>query len=235
MIAIGNINASKVYLGSEEISKIYLGNTQIWGGSSPTPPTPVLPYDAQVEYLKCSGTQYINTGIYPDGTTKIELTGEFSNLTGYTRFGCRDANVNKQFMVLTTNNDIRIDLGTGPGYQSQWTVGAYVVEKITIDAQNKSVVVNIKNGSTQTHTYSSTFPSAASRPIMLFAFNNGGTITTATDMPISGFKCWKNSVLIMDLISVRVGTTGYMYDMVSGSLFGNDGTGSFDIGNDLTN
>lgn len=232
MIAIGNINASKVYLGSEEISKIYLGSTQIWGGSSPTP---VPPYDAKVEYLKCSGTQYINTGIYPDGTTKIELTGEFSNLTGYTRFGCRDANRNKQFMVITTSNDIRIDLGTGTDVQSQWTVGAYVAEKITIDAQNKSVVVNLKNGSTQTHTYSSTFPSAASYPIMLFAFNNGGTITTATDMLISGFKCWKNSSLVRDYIPVRVGTVGYLYDSVSGNLFGNDGTGSFAIGNDVTN
>lgn len=35
----------------------------------------------------------------------------------------------------------------------------------------------------------------------------------------------------MDLISVRVGQVGYMYDKVSGQLFGNAGTGTFVLGN----
>ena len=50
MIAIGNINASKVYLGDAEVGKIYLGGTQVWGGSEPGP-TPV-PY---VDWLKSLG------------------------------------------------------------------------------------------------------------------------------------------------------------------------------------
>ena len=33
---------------------------------------------------------------------------------------------------------------------------------------------------------------------------------------------------------VRVGTTGYLYDSVSGNLFGNEGTGDFILGNDKT-
>ena len=37
----------------------------------------------------------------------------------------------------------------------------------------------------------------------------------------------------MDLIPVRVGTTGYMYDKVSGQLFSNNGTGSFTLGQDI--
>jgi hypothetical protein len=40
--------------------------------------------------------------------------------------------------------------------------------------------------------------------------------------------------LVRDYIPVRVGTTGYMYDRVSGNLFGNSGTGSFVLGNDVT-
>ena len=41
-----------------------------------------------------------------------------------------------------------------------------------------------------------------------------------------------NNINIIDLIPVRVGTTGYMYDRVSGQLFGNDGTGDFIVGPD---
>jgi hypothetical protein len=34
------------------------------------------------------------------------------------------------------------------------------------------------------------------------------------------------------MIPVRIGTTGYMYDRVSGQLFGNAGTDDFILGND---
>ena len=39
--------------------------------------------------------------------------------------------------------------------------------------------------------------------------------------------------VLLDLIPVRKGTIGYMYDKVSGQLFGNAGTGSFILGNDI--
>ena len=41
-------------------------------------------------------------------------------------------------------------------------------------------------------------------------------------------------VSIFDFIPVRVGSIGYMYDRVSGQLFGNSGTGAFIIGPDKT-
>ena len=40
--------------------------------------------------------------------------------------------------------------------------------------------------------------------------------------------------LAVDLIPVRKGTVGYIYDRVSGQLFGNQGTGDFIIGPDKT-
>ena len=41
-----------------------------------------------------------------------------------------------------------------------------------------------------------------------------------------------NGVVLADMIPVRVGSVGYMYDRVSGQLFGNDGTGDFIVGPD---
>ena len=43
----------------------------------------------------------------------------------------------------------------------------------------------------------------------------------------------RNGVLLRDFIPVRVGQVGYMYDRVSGELFGNDGTGDFILGPDV--
>ena len=42
-----------------------------------------------------------------------------------------------------------------------------------------------------------------------------------------------NDILVRDLIPVRVGNVGYMYDKVSGQLFGNSGTGNFILGPDV--
>lgn len=39
--------------------------------------------------------------------------------------------------------------------------------------------------------------------------------------------------IVLDLIPVRVGNVGYMYDRVSRKLFGNTGTGDFAIGDDV--
>jgi hypothetical protein len=53
-------------------------------------------------------------------------------------------------------------------------------------------------------------------------------------MRVERFKITENNYLLYDFIPVRIGTTGYMYDKVSGQLFGNAGTGSFILGPDKT-
>ena len=47
-------------------------------------------------------------------------------------------------------------------------------------------------------------------------------------------RIWDGDSLLLDLIPVRKGQVGYMYDRVSGQLFGNAGTGDFILGADKT-
>ena len=49
------------------------------GGDEPTPPTPVGPYDAEVEYLETTGTQWVDTGVNPGGATEYEIEGEWAD------------------------------------------------------------------------------------------------------------------------------------------------------------
>ena len=46
-------------------------------------------------------------------------------------------------------------------------------------------------------------------------------------------KLYDSNGVLFDGIPVRVGNVGYMYDKVSGQLFGNAGTGSFILGPDI--
>lgn len=229
MIAIGGTKITKAYLGQAELANVAIGDNLLLS-SEPTP----LPYDAEVEYLESSGTQYINTGILPDDTTKVELKGEFKYNAATTRFGSRASASSLQYDVITgSENTIRIDFGSGSSNNTQWAVGKHVVTKITIDAPIKKATVEYE-GTTVSHTYNNTLNGQSSYPLTLFAFNNAGNILLASDMTVSSFRCWKSDALVIDMIPVRVGTTGYMYDKVSKTLFGNAGTGNFVLGNDIT-
>jgi len=72
----------------------------------------------------------------------------------------------------------------------------------------------------------------------IFSSNNGGTaITTANSaaMKIKSVEMYDGSTLVRNYISVRKNGVGYLYDKVSGQLFGNaNSTGAFTYGNDKT-
>ena len=90
-----------------------------------------------------------------------------------------------------------------------------------------------KNGEKyNTRTFSSPFGSSSSE-VYLFSGVNASR-------PSSNFYCHSLMLFnnadnkIRDLIPVRVGNVGYMYDKVSRQLFGNSGTGDFILGPDKT-
>ena len=70
-------------------------------------------------------------------------------------------------------------------------------------------------------------------PICLFKYNRPEGATSAFTGKIYNVKISQGSEVVMDLIPVRVGTTGYMYDKISGQLFGNSGSGEFILGQDI--
>lgn len=43
----------------------------------------------------------------------------------------------------------------------------------------------------------------------------------------------ENGQKVIDLIPIRIGQVGYMFDMVNGNLYGNAGTGDFVLGGDV--
>ena len=47
------------------------------------------------------------------------------------------------------------------------------------------------------------------------------------------FRIDKAGMKVLDLIPVRIGDEGYMYDRISGNLFGNQGSGKFILGPDI--
>ncbi len=181
-----------------------------------------LPYDAEIEYLESTSKQYINTG----KTFKSNIRVVFSVI--YTQ------TVTQYYQTWGLNRS---------GYEVLWGGGHFLFggKKITYSNPVKDteyeydydftagkMVAKINN--TIVQSTSGTQPNA-SEAMYIFAMNYKGT-RYYYKAKHGEFKLYENGVIALDLIPVRVGNVGYMYDKVSKQLFGNAGIGSFVLGPD---
>lgn len=186
----------------------------------------VLPYDAEIEYLESTGTQWIDTSFIPTGNdiriqTKVLYKG-FSDSTAYAMwFGAYTNEQSNTYRIIrngTSTSYMFLYNGTkasGGAVSFLVTIGNIY----NIDFNRNRYTINTTSGN---------FNTAKGN-------ENSGYLTVFSNKfkgAFFFFRLWKNDVLILDLIPVRVGQVGYMYDKVSGQLFGNQGTGSFILGAD---
>ena len=201
--------------------------TAAWSGKQ-------LPYDAEVEYLESTGTQWIDTGVtmtndlFDSAETTITVLPTVQPSGTHNFFGDGTAWNNGYTFGHRLNYTLQASNGfnatQGPIKFSSTLPKTLTVNKngFAIDSEVASF-----NGSSLKNT---------SGTLLLFGCRRNGVFFTTT--PFSGriylAKMVSKGVSIFDFIPVRVGDVGYMYDRVSGQLFGNQGTGEFIIGPDKT-
>lgn len=218
MIAFGASDMTKAYVGSTEASKAYLGDELVWGGESPA-----LPYDAEIEYLQSSGTQYINTGIKITKGDVITLTFQTVGTQSTAFMGCRTSGTSGKCVIGSGSSSTIIYASLGSTTNTKLI--NFNQSKHTIVLNTSSGKASIDGGTEKSvGTYT-----ANNLNVLLFACNQGGTPSLHSSINIFSVNISGKA----SFIPVRVGTTGYMYDTVSGELFGNNGTGSFILGPDV--
>lgn len=215
MLKLGTDKIGKMYLGSTEMAKAYIGSDLVYRKSS------ALPYDAEVEYLKSTGTQYIDTDVTPNQDIRLDF--KFKNETkqnGKFLFGSGSSSTDCIRAYISEGGTWRFG---GASYAV--TLTGTSMRTITMDKTGVTV-----DGGHRSYTGTvGTFSSDVS--IKIFA---GATGNSAISTRIYYFQLRGDGILVRDLVPVRCGTVGYMYDRVSGRLFGNAGTGDFVLGNDIT-
>lgn len=193
------------------------------------------PYDAEIEYLESTGTQYIDTGLDFDSgdwacdafltvtenlnelyiiSTKLTGVGGLYSFAYMNGTQIRLAYSSNIAAIKTVSDDF---FSQGFVWKSRFTNGSQTLEvgeyKLSANQQFKAL----------------TNPEAYSIII-------GGAVTLGSKgkgVRFGEIKIYHNSILVRDFIPVRVGSVGYMYDRVSGQLFGNQGTGEFVLGPDI--
>lgn len=181
-----------------------------------------LPYDAEVEYLESTGTQWIDTGVrlkYSDVVNCEVMLNDNRSIFGYLDSG-------QNFCVTTSGSIIYAYYVDYTRFGSkQITTGSI----FNIELGNGSFYYNGNLLGKKTYADETLLNGAC----YLFGRNASGSIDDALLGRIYSFSITRNNAKILDFIPVRVGTVGYMYDRVTRKLFGNSGTGAFVLGPDV--
>ena len=185
-----------------------------------------LPYDAEVEYLESTGTQHIDLMTTALSDDIIDLSFEYVSFGSSTRgvFGSRSSSSAGKCYVMNgslSNHPLYAALGSNNNVTVDNNPAIGVVYNVRINIPNGICIINGSGHNIGTFTESL-------YNLCLFSVNTALTMMGCSSIKVYSLKIGDR----MDLIPVRVGTTGYMYDRVSRQLFGNAGTGDFIVGPD---
>ena len=188
-----------------------------------------LPYDAEIEYLESTGTQWIDTGIRITPSCKIELSVIGTNDSDTVIFGANNGSAyNLGAVELGYQNTAMTPLYPTSNSSSTYLVYPYTVgTKYDISYTFSSCTIN---GNTQTFSAYQSY--VANRTLYIYATNRGSAIGQCS-AKLYYFKIYNGTTLVFDAIPVRVGQVGYLYDKVTGNFFSNSGSGSFTLGPDV--
>ena len=194
---------------------------------------PPIPYQ-EVEWLQSDGYAYIITNIGNDVFNvvgnKIEWRGHFGYNTSYPsrRFVCASSSPARNF-YFEINGQNKPAIGVSAIIDQILAMGTLYEGRLTILVGTSAQAEVLVNDTYVTASATTYITPISNVPFFLFRL----TSSFAGEGQIIGTnKIYVNDVLLRDFVPVRVGTTGYMYDKVSGQLFGNAGTGDFILGND---
>lgn len=188
--------------------------------------TVAVAYDAQVEYLRASGTQWADTGIVLQENDVVEIEAMFLNKSGDNfLMGAYSSGDGSVWVEVYGNATHYVRFGSSSSSSQQ---------NNAVNNMNVWRTYTIQKGSFYVDGVRKLTPNYVSMPTRsLGIFGRNSSTPTGGLCEIRTTKITRDNTLVLNLIPVRCGTVGYMYDRVSGTLFGNDGTGDFVVGADV--
>lgn len=197
-----------------------------------------LPYDAEIEYLEGTGTQWINTLHRVSSSETIEF--EFYDWDGQIDvflFGLSNDSTTFRIGELSLGHTHKLRSYFGNYRKTEWLETNNIRGKhiLFVGNANQVTYTNLENGTSYTTRLNERIDNVNEpylTDLSLYIFKANNVNLQSCKYKLIRFTCYDNNKKTLDLIPVRVGQTGYMYDKVSGQLFGNSGTGEFILGPD---
>lgn len=168
------------------------------------------PYDVEIEYLESIGTQYIDTGVAINCVTDvIDCRVVVTSVKSYgTAFGVYESiDGGGRFFGVRRN-------GTQDSWQALWGTPSHSLYLDTF------YDIHYEHGADKCYINDTTGTSGANieytKPLYVCALNGPNGAYQYNAQRLYSFSIRRNNLLVRDLIPVRKGNIGYMYDRVSG-------------------
>lgn len=221
---------NNVYGIYDTSANAFLGNA---GTGAFTGGTEYLDTVMPVEYLKSDGNAYIDMGIYPnvDRVYDFEMNVDGATLQSAGIFGCVDGSSSSRKGIRGYYNEDSNALRLQAGGSVDMFVASPVKDtwhKITIEATDGSPLSVTVDGVRTVGTVNTDLN--YTQTMLLFNQRIGSGVYA--NRAIVAFKRFKAGA-DRDYIPIRIGDTGYMFDLVEWKLYGNAGTGAFAYGSDI--
>lgn len=204
------------------------GYTAIDDESEPEPESEYT----KLEYIQGIGAQYLDTGITPKATQRIEIEVQLDAVTAWERlFGVTDNGA-------VTRGNVMGDYGSDNFFVVKFaeyfeydnvpvkiTMLLNTKYKLSVDYATKEVKLDDVSLGHVTETLTGT----TNRILLFSAFNSD---VAPSKMKLYSFKIYEGDELVLDLIPVKRNSDNVVcaYDTVSETYFTNEGTGVFTAG-----
>lgn len=187
-----------------------------------------LPYDAEIEFLESTGAQYFMTGVYGNATIQVDMKAQFLDTSEQVLLGTRNSTRNSSRIYYMSSGKLSSSIGDINNISSSdaSSTELHTIKVVAGNNQQRLYVDEVAGTSS-----SSNASRVSTTQLAMFALNYGG-ISLYAKARVYYCSITVSGTLVRDFIPVRVGAVGYMYDRVSGQLFGNAGTGDFILGPD---
>jgi len=199
-----------IYKGNVKIGKVYKGNTLIYSSNA-------LPSAYQkVEYIESTGTQYIDTQVFPNH--------------GHTYGALIDFQA-----TLAQHENCVFGVYTGSNTQLRWRAGYYSGGYSGIGFTFSELYPNRTTATSSNQSFS--IQNNVTMSVFLFAQNENGQITHINTSKDKLYSCQisQDDVLVRNFIPCYRKSDNVigLYDLVTKTFFTNQGTGTFLKGPDV--
>ena len=177
----------------------------------------------RLEYIKSSGTQYIDTGFQPNQDTRVVMDVQYIG-TGSTSqwfFGCRGSRSTKYDFCVYNSKTVFYDTYSSKNVTYNVSDARHLIDK------NKNVTSI--DGSIVNTFSAATF--STGKNLYLLGLNNAGSLTRPAPAKLYSCQIYDNGTMIRDYIPCQTvaGDIG-LWDDVNSVFYGNAGKRTFTAG-----
>lgn len=183
----------------------------------------------QVEYLKSTGTQYIDTGYIANNNTKVDLEFETTNISKNQALFCSRQTINltnPTYTLFILSGKLRLDIE-----KQQYATNIDIAQDTKYHVSVEKGVITV-GGNTFNVNNKKEFTTGQS--MLMFISNTGVSSGELTGLgnqayiKMYSFKIYDNNKLVRDFVPCVRNSDGKvgMYDMVTKNFYVNSGTGA---------